>query len=661
MTRRTTSAEEVASRRYDATNIKVLPGLNAIRQSPAMFAGSTGAEGVLQLVNEAVDNAIDEVRSNFCDWLQVCLKPDGSFVVEDNGRGIPVDLHEKEGIPAVEVVLTRLHAGGKFSNDGTYVRPSGLHGVGISCVNALSEWLEVDIWRDGFHYRQRYARGSPESTLRTLGTSRKRGTRIRFLPDKLIFDEATDFSHLQLAHRLEELAFLHPGAVIELDDCRRGQRQRFQFVSGILGLLDRLNESRICLHAPPIRIHHNAGDLELEVALQWTESYGDCIKSFVNGANTIHGGTHVAGLRSALSHAMNEYACEKGLLDEHAGDRMTAFDVAEGLTAVLSLSLDLPSFEGQTKSRFTRHAAQQRVETAVYERFRKVLRSESKVATAVIGRALEVLRARRSIRRVCDKNRFEQKNIEVDAEVYKRQFSIRSTNWHDSALWITDEQLLECHASLCKVEEESVGLDVCCGSGIVGAAFKGKVSKMVGLDLTPAMVALAETRLDEVHQGTVYDMPFEDATFDLVVTREVLHILPQPGAPVAEIFRVLRPGGQFITGQILPYGEQDAVWMYRIFKKKQPLIFSMFQEEDFRRLLLEGGFVNLEMQEYLQWESIDLWISTHETTPLHRREIRDLFLHAPREARCIHPFEVLPSGEIRDQWRWCVFSAHKPT
>ena len=203
-------------------------------------------------------------------------------------------------------------------------------------------------------------------------------------------------------------------------------------------------------------------------------------------------------------------------------------------------------------------------------------------------------------------------------------------------------------------------LDVCCGSGVVGHAFKDRVGHTVGLDITPEMVRLASTRLDRVVQGTVYDLPFDDASFDLVVNREVLHLLPAPERPLAEMFRVLRPGGQLVVGQIVPYGAEDAFWMFRVFKKKQPLLFHMFLEEDFRRLLTGAGFADLVMEEYFLWESIDRWIDTHETTPAHRQDIIRLFHDAPAEVRAVHPFEVAPDGSVRDRWRWCIYSLRKP-
>ncbi len=645
---------------YVAASIQVLPGLEAVRQNPAMYIGSTDQEGVHQLVYEVVDNSIDKAVAGHCTHIEVVLEEDGSCVVEDCGRGIPVDVHPDEGLPAAEVVMTRLHAGGKFAKRGSYYRPGGIHGVGLSCVNALSEWLALDIWRDGRHYEQQYARGDIVTPLTDAGPASKRGTRIRFRPDPQIFEETTSFSHPVLAHRLQELAFLHPGVTIRFDDRIRGSELVYQYDSGILGFIQHLNESRTPLHDPPLVLRHQDAELELDLALQWTADYGEHVYSYVNSINTIYGGTHVSGLQTGLTRTINDYAAETGMLSADNGERITTFDIMEGLTAVLSIKMSQPRFEGQTKSRLTVRKIQHRVDRLVADQIDQILHGDSKLAATIVGRALDASRARLAARRASDRARFQNVATAVNEEVYTQQFGIRSRNWHDSALWITDEKLLAGHAEMCEVGEGSVALDVCCGTGVVGASFRDKVDRIVGLDLTPEMVNHASTRLDEVVKGNVYDIPFDDNSFDLVCTREVLHILPWPERPCAEVFRVLKPGGQFITGQILPYGEEDAVWMYRIFKKKQPLIFNMFQEEDFRALLFGAGFVDLKMTEYLQWESIDTWIDTHETTPLHRHEIRDLFANAPQEARRIHPFEILPTGEIRDLWRWCIFSVRKP-
>ncbi len=645
---------------YDAGAITVLPGLEAVRQNPSMYIGSTDREGIHHLVYEVVDNSIDETLAGHCDHITVTLDTDGSCAVEDCGRGIPVDLHPDEGIPAAELVMTRLHAGGKFGKATTYYRPAGLHGVGVSCVNALSEWLTLDIWRDGQHFTQRYARGKPVTELTHTGPATRRGTRVCFKPDAQIFEETTAFDHDVLARRLEELAFLHPGVTIRLDDRRMGRELVYQYDSGILGYIAKLNGQRSLIHADPIHIQHADDAFEIDLALQWTADYGEYLYSYVNSINTVYGGTHVSGLKTALTRVINDYAVANGMIQDDDADRITTFDIVEGLTAVLSIKMANPRFEGQTKTRLTVRDIKGQVQRVVVDQLGGALRRDSRMAMQVVGRALEASRARHAARRATERARFTNVATAVNEEVYVKQFGIRSRNWHDSAVWITDERLLERHAAMCEPSEDKVLLDVCCGTGVVSASFGDRVKTKIGLDITPQMAELASTRLDDVVLGTVYDIPFPDNTFDVVCTREVLHILPWPEKPMSEVFRVLKPGGQFINGQILPYGEEDAVWMYRVFKKKQPLIFNMFQEEDFRELLLGAGLTDITMEEIGVWESIDTWIDTHETTSLHRHEIRDLFANCPEEARRIHPFEILPTGEIRDLWRWCIFSAFKP-
>lgn len=644
---------------YDANSITVLSGLDAVRQNPGMYIGSTDLAGLHHLVYELVDNAIDESHAGHCSRITVVLEKDGSCAVEDDGRGIPVDTHPSEGRPACEVVLTTLHAGGKFKRQ-SYQYTAGIHGVGLSCLNALSLSLLLEIWRDGAYYRQPYAFGRVAGELTEVGPSDRRGTRITFLPDPRIFGEEITFSYEILARRLQELAFLHPGVLICLQDQRNGKHQEFQYESGIPGFIEHLNREAVVLHPQPLSIRLQQPDLAIEIAMQWTAGYGENISSYVNSINTVYGGSHVSGLKVALTRAINHYAAEVGMLNQDNGERISTFDILEGLTCVLSVQMAAPSFEGQTKTRVTNPELKDIVDTAVHDELLRILKNDSRLAAQVVTRALDATRARLAARRASERVRFQAVDTRISKEVYQKQFGIRSKNWHQSAVWIANDDLLAEHVKHLGDEPFPRMLDVCCGSGVVGASFKYRVGTMFGLDITPEMIALARTRLDHVSQGTVYELPFRDGAFDLVVNREVLHLLPNPERPVSEIFRVLKPGGQFIVGQILPFGAEDAAWMYRVFKKKQPLIFNMFQEEDFRELLLGQGFVDLTMSEYHLWESIDVWIDTHETTNLHRHEIRDLFYNAPREVREVHPFEILPSGEIRDLWRWCVFSVRKP-
>ena len=646
---------------YNAHSIKVLSGLEAVRQNPAMYIGSTSQEGLHHLLYEAVYNSIDESLAGECSSINITIKKDNSCSIEDNGRGIPVDNHPTENCPACEVVMTTLHAGGKFQGT-SYLKTAGLHGVGISCVNALSKNFIFETWRDNIHYQQDFAYGKKITELQNLGTENQRGTRITFLADENIFEHNTTFSYEIISKRLKELAFLHPGILITFIDERINAKETFQYSSGILGFVEDINASRTVIHAQPAHIQYLDDELELDLAFQWTTGYGENILSFVNSINTIYGGTHVSGLKTGLTKAINTYAEQTGLLQSSNVDHIITFDIFEGLTSVLSLKMNNPNFEGQTKTRLTSSNIQHKINDIIIEKFSKILQQDSKLALCIVNRALDATQARLAARRASERVNFQNMELRgVSEEVYRQQFGIRSKNWHDSADWITDEELLSHHVEHLDVPEDAQMLDVCCGSGVVGASFKNKVGKISGLDLTPQMIDLAKTRLDEVHKGTVYDIPFKENSFDVVVTREVLHLLPNPEKPVSEIFRVLKPGGQFIVGQILPFGAEDGPWMYRIFKKKQPLIFNMFQEEDFRQMLLGAGFIDLKMTEYNLWESIDVWIDTHETSSLHRHEIRDLFYNAPEEAKDIHPFEILPTGEIRDLWRWCIFSVKKPS
>ncbi|GGX13797.1 methyltransferase domain-containing protein [Streptomyces lomondensis] len=653
--------EPLLAEAYDASSIVVFSGLEAVRRTPAMYIGSTDVDGLHHLVFELLDNAVDEAEAGHCTEVSVVLRTDGSCLVADDGRGIPVDPHPETGRPAAEVVLTTLHAGGKFSGDA-YSRSAGLHGVGLSCVNALSEWLRLEVWRGGARYWQEYRRGEPDAGLATEPVAAqdggRRGTALAFRPDPLIFGDA-EFSAPAIATRLEEAAFLHPGLTVRFTDERTGRHEEYRFTGGVRAFLEHLNREVSTVHADPVVIAADAGEASFELAFQWTERYTEEIRAFVNGVHTELGGAHVDGLRAALAATVNQYAADQGMLDVRIGEQITTVDILEGLTAIVSLRMDSPRYDGQTKKRLQNPEVGRFVQDVVEKEFASLLGADDGLARRVTARALEATRARIAARMAGRTARYQRRELSIDYTVYQRQFGIRSRNWHESCSWLTDDGLLARHAAMADVPADARMLDVCCGSGVVGAAFKDKVGESIGLDLTPEMVEIASTRLDRVDQGTVYDLPYPDASFDLVVTREVLHLLPQPERPLSEIFRVLKPGGQFIVGQIVPYADEDAYWMYRIFKKKQPLLNHMFSEPEFRELLLGAGFTGLVKEEYRLWESIDLWIDTHETTPAARREIQQLYYDAPKEVRDVHPFEVLADGSIRDQWRWCVYSLRK--
>lgn len=643
--------------RYTAEDIVVLSGLEAVRKNPWMYIGSVSAAGAHQLLHELVHNCVDEALAGHCTKVVVTLGPDFCRV-EDDGRGIPTEPHPTEGISACEVVLTKLHSGSKFTR-GSNRFSSGLHGVGLSCVNALSQWLTVEVRRGGMSYEQGFKRGEPDQPLKATGKAAGRGTRIAFWPDREIFKTFNGFLREDCRCFLEELSFLVPDVEFTLVVEPEHASVTFKTDAGIAGLHARLNAKARPLFAELLKVRASDETLSFSAVLQWTAERESTIRSYVNCVNTVHGGTHVSAFRAGLTRAIDRIMAETG---KRGGpdDRIEVDEATEGLTAVLDLKLVHPNFEGQTKSRLTNAEISETLENAAANQVLDALRKNPRIAAVVTDKILQVRNARIAARRAAEKIYFQQADWRVNEEVYKEQFGARSKNWHESAVWITDKELLKAHADMCKQGKDALALDVCCGSGVVGASFKGRVKKVTGLDLTPEMVGLAKTRLDEVRQGNVYKIPFANDTFDLVCTREVLHLLPYPEKPVAEIFRVLKPGGQFIVGQILPFSEDDAAWMYRIFKKKQPLIFNMFQEEDFRRMLSEGGFVDLEMKELNVWESIDVWIDSYETTPLARHEIRRLFAHAPAEAKAVHPFKISPSGEISDLWRWCIFSVRKP-
>ncbi len=646
--------------RYDVHSITVLEGLEPVRQRPGMYIGGTGLDGLHHLVYEVVDNAIDEALAGHCQSIVVELLADGSCAVTDDGRGIPIGPVPGDGRPAAEVVMTVLHAGGKFTRDA-YRVSGGLHGVGVSCVNALSEWLVLDIWRDGIHHQGRFSRGKVSDAIAAGGPTERSGTRVHFLPDARIFRDVLDFSYETLSWRMQELAFLNPGVTIEIQDQRgEGQAETFLYEGGIRSFVAHLNRLRSPLHTPPVHIQAQAHGMHLEVALQWTSLYAEDTHSFVNAIRTAEGGTHLRGLRDALTKAVRGEAIRRKLIDPALGQGIAGVDVREGMTCVLSMMLPEPQFGGQTKTRLTNPEAADIVAELVGSRLTAALQADPAMAEAVVHKALQAARARKASRRSGEAARHQLTPEEATPEVYKAQFGERSGNWHDSAVWIADDGLLGAIGAMCAVPPESEALDVCCGSGVVGASFRGRVSRIIGLDITPEMVALSRQRLDEVRHGTVYDIPFPDERFALVCNREVMHLMPEPERMMSEVARVLKPGGQFVVAQILPFSAADAAWMFRIFKKKQPLLYHMFQDEDFTALIEGAGLVIDRVEEFLLWENIDVWIDTHETSTLHRYQIRELFEEAPAEVRAVHPFKVLPSGKILDCWRWCIYSARKP-
>ncbi len=392
--------------KYDGDSIQVLEGLEAVRLRPAMYIGSTGEYGLHHLVYEVVDNAVDEALAGYCTEIRVTIHIDNSVTVQDNGRGIPVDIMPEEGVSAAQVVMTKLHAGGKFHSDA-YKVAGGLHGVGVSCVNALSEWLKLEIWRDGYAWEQEYERGAPKGPLRKIGkAARKTGTRITFRPDPTIM-QTTEFNYDTLAQRLRELAFLNKGLRITLTDERQDpvKQHEFYYKGGLAEFIRHLNRGKTVLHDKPIyfegeRKLPDGKALQMEIALQYNDKYNETVFSFANNINTIDGGSHLSGFRRALTRTINYYGQKEGLFRDFKGN-LTGDDVREGLTAVVSVKLPQPQFEGQTKSKLN-NDIQGDVEKFVNEKLGEYFEKHPPVMRKIVNKAIEAARAREAARKAKD-------------------------------------------------------------------------------------------------------------------------------------------------------------------------------------------------------------------------------------------------------------------
>jgi DNA gyrase subunit B len=393
---------------YSADDIQVLEGLEAVRKRPAMYIGTTSARGLHHLVFEVVDNSIDEALQGACDTVSVTIHPDNSITVEDNGRGIPVNIMPEYNMTALEVVMTKLHAGGKFGGKG-YKVSGGLHGVGVSVVNALSEWLIVEVWRDGKSWIQKYEKGIPVTPVKMIEENNKKGTRVSFLPDKTIFSE-TIFSADILTQRLRELAFLNKGITIHLIDEKSGTfPQIFRYEGGIASFVEHLNQSRVVLQLHPLYIHQtwpkNPGEsdipVEVEIALQYNDTYLENLFSFANNINTIEGGSHLSGFKSGITRAINNYARLKSFLKEKDSN-LSGEDVREGLTAVISVKLKEPQFEGQTKAKLGNSEIEGIVRGIVEEGLNQYLEENPTEAKSVIEKCILSSRAREAARKARD-------------------------------------------------------------------------------------------------------------------------------------------------------------------------------------------------------------------------------------------------------------------
>ncbi|MGQ9570248.1 MAG: DNA topoisomerase (ATP-hydrolyzing) subunit B [Thermodesulfovibrionales bacterium] len=383
---------------YTAGDIRILKGLEAVRKRPAMFIGSTGTEGLHHLVYEVVDNSVDESLAGYCKNIEVIIHHDGSCTVIDDGRGIPTEPHpsDPEGRTAVEIALTELHAGGKFESKA-YRISGGLHGVGVSVVNALSEWFDVEIKQNGNVYQQHYERGVPKGPLNVVGKTKGRGTKITFKPDPDIF-EILEFSYDILAQRLRELAFLNRGLKITLTDERTEKKQVFHYSGGMVSFVEHLNKNKTTLHHKPIYISGEKEDIIVEIALQYNDGYSETIFTYANNINTKEGGTHLIGLKSALTRTVNSYAISSGLL-KNGKETLTGEDIREGLTAVVNVKLMSPQFEGQTKMKLGNSEVKGIVESIVNEGLSSYFEENPSVARKIVEKAIQAARAREAARR----------------------------------------------------------------------------------------------------------------------------------------------------------------------------------------------------------------------------------------------------------------------
>ena len=391
---------------YGADQIQVLEGLDPVRKRPGMYIGTTGPKGLHHLVYEVVDNSIDEALAGRCDTINVSINQDGSVTVKDNGIGIPTDIHPNTGKSTVETVMTVLHAGGKFE-EGAYKVSGGLHGVGISVVNALSEWLEVTVKREGNVYTQRYERGIPQADLANTGSSDTTGTAITFMPDDTIFDE-TEFKYDTLEYRLRELAFLNKGVRINFEDKRDGKSEEFHYEGGLKAFVDYLNRNKTPLNKKIVYFDGERDGSAVELALQYTTEYSENILAFANNINTHEGGTHLSGLRSAMTRAVNEYARGQGILKEK-DENLTGDDIREGATAILSVKLSEPQFEGQTKTKLGNSEMRGIVEGVVSENFNRFLEENPGEAKIIVDKAIRAARVREAAKRARELTR--RKNV----------------------------------------------------------------------------------------------------------------------------------------------------------------------------------------------------------------------------------------------------------
>ena len=577
---------------YTADKIQVLEGLEAVRRRPGMYIGSTDSNGLHHLVVEVVDNSIDEALAGFCDFISVEIFTDGSIRVTDNGRGIPVGIVEKTGKSAVETVLTKLHAGGKFGQEGGgYKVSGGLHGVGISVVNALSEWLNVDVFTDGKHYSQRYQRGTPETELQIVGATDKQGTQITFKPDAAIF-ETTEFQADTITYRLRELAFLNKGVKIHFIDHRDNKEVTYHYEGGIISFVEHLNRNKTALHDPVY--FQDTRECELEVALQYTDGYSETIFTFANNINTQEGGTHLSGFRSALTRTLNDYARKNNLLKQNE-DNLSGEDVREGLTAVISVKISEPQFEGQTKTKLGNSEVRGIVESIVSEHLSTYLEEHPTESKRIIEKAISAFRAREAARKARELTR------------RKSALEVSSLPGKLADCSFTDPKLCE----LFIVEGDSAG----------GTAKQGRDRRFQAiLPLRGKILNVEKARLDRILSNaeirsmiTAFGTGISEE-FDLTKLRyDKIIIMTDADVDGAHIRTLLLTFFYRYMRPLLEYGHVFIALppLYKIEQRKN--VYYCYSDEELDKLLEEIGRVGITIQRYKGLGEMDkqqLWDTT---------------------------------------------------
>ncbi len=629
-----TAARTPGEREYDSGEIQVLEGLDPVRKRPGMYIGSTDERGLHHLIAEIVDNSVDEALAGYCDTIEVVITPEGAVSVTDNGRGIPTDIHPKEGVSAVEVVLTKLHAGGKFGGGG-YKVSGGLHGVGLSCVNALSEWLEVEVYKNGRIFRQRYSRGVPLYPLREEGATDKRGTRVTFFPDDEIF-ETLDFSYETVRGRLREVAYLNKGVKIILKDRRPGREREdeFRYDGGIMDYVEYLNRDKTTLFPQTLYIDRVYGENSVEIAMQYNDGYNETVYSYANNINTEEGGTHLEGFKNALTKIINDYAKEHNILKDE--ERVSGDDVREGITAIISVKLTDPQFEGQTKTKLGNSEMRGQVAKALAEGLGSYLEENPAVAKTVIEKAVSASRAREAARKA--------------RESVRRKTGLESGQM--------PEKLQDCNerdASLCElyvVEGDSAG-----GSAIQGRdsrfqailsmwgkmlnVEKARADKIYGNDkLYPLIVALgtgigAEFNIDKLRYHKIIIMA--DADVDGAHIRTLL---------LTFFFRYMRPliENGYVYSAVPP--------LYKLSRGKTVRVAYSDDERDKISAEMRDGnpSVKIDISRFKGLGEMDpheLWETTMDPE---KRTLRRITLDDAEKAD--HTFSVLMGEEVEPRKEW---------